>query len=538
MVSPAYRTIVNKLIAKDMGFSGASILAALACLTICAPGALAHIRHRTHKEPQALQHTTAKPGVVRTTGTSQRALKSLQPLVDAWLNRPELTHSLAGVDVIDVDTGVELASGNGRKRFNPASTEKIIVTACAYEKLGAKFVYKTLLATKGEVNRGTIRGDLLLIASQDPTLDRDDLRRLFATLRDKGITKVDGKFLVVEPPGGGERFLGEWLHEDWAQEWMPVSSSLVIDRNISSPSVFSKSKIRINHAQDVDSASHRTLLQSELTLGWLSYDPKDRTTDVYELNDSKAPAASRAVANPDTYNQALAEDIAKQVGIKFENHDFKPSANAEVTTLAEHDSAPLAQIIRTTLHESDNLYAQQLLRTLAAHTESKSQAANLEDRGLLIERAWLSSIGVPLDEVILWDGCGLSRKDYVTPHALCLVIRHMSTTEGLSPYKDLLTQASIKPGGTMQFKTGAMDSVRGMTGLLQTGEGKRLAFAILVNGHATSVRDVRTSISILVNGLDQARVESQPLENKSETVKAAPLPAGTSVDSPVPAGHP
>jgi len=497
-------------------------LALLLCLTICSPSSLAHIRHRIHKEPLTMQHAVSKPGSGRTSVALPHAVKSLQPLVDAWLNRPELTHSLAGVAIIDLDSGAELASGNGHKRFNPASTEKIIVTACAYEKLGAKFAYKTILATRGEVKGGTIHGDLLLLPSQDPTLDRDDLRRLFAGLRDKGINKVDGKLSIIEPAGGSERFLGEWLHEDWAQEWMPVSSSLVVDRNISSPSVFSKAKIRINHAQDADSASDRTLLQSELTLGWLSYDPRDRTTDVWELNNSKAPAAARAVANPDVYNLALAEDIGRQVGIKFENHEFKPDPNSELTILAEHASAPLAQIIRTTLHESDNLYAQQLLRTLAANSETKSQSTSLEDRGLLIERAWLASIGVPLEEVILWDGCGLSRKDYISPYALCLVLRHMAVNERLAPYKDLLTQATIKPGGQMQFKTGAMDSVRGMTGLLQTSQGKRLAFAALVNGHATSVSNVRTSISILLSQLDQVRIESPVLDkSQPEAGKAA-----------------
>jgi D-alanyl-D-alanine carboxypeptidase len=274
--------------------------------------------------------------------------------------------------------------------------------------------------------------------------------------------------------------------------------------------------VRINHAEDADTASHKTLLKSELTPGWLSFDPRDRTTDVYELTDSKAPAASRAVANPDAYNLALAEDIAKQVGIKLENRDVKSLSIHEITPLAEHDSAPLAQIIRTTLHESDNLYAQQILRTLARHFEAKPQSSNLEDRGLLIERAWLASLGVPLEEVILWDGCGLSRKNYLSPYALSLVLRHMATHANLSPYKDLLSQAVIKPGGTLQFKTGAMDSVRGMTGLIQTSAGKHLAFAALVNGHTTSVSNVRTSISILVDELAQAHLEAPVPESKQE----------------------
>jgi len=112
----------------------------------------------------------------------------------------------------------------------------------------------------------------------------------------------------------------------------------------------------------------------------------------------------------------------------------------------------------------------------------------------------------------------------------------MASNDNLSPYLGLMTQAVIKPQGSMCFKTGAMDSVRGMTGLLQTSQGKRLAFAALVNGHATSVRDVRTSISILVNGLDQAHIEAAPAETKSDIAKPAPtaipIPAGISADAP------
>jgi len=467
--------------------------------------ARAHIKHHNQKAPPPRQYPA------KTAARRSASSNDLNLLVDRWLKRPELIHSLVGVEVLDVDSGAELVSSKGHCRFTPASTAKIIVTACAYEKLGAKFTYKTSLVTRGEVSRNTVYGDLILLPSQDPTLDRDHLRELVSGLKARGVNKVTGKLLLEEPVGGGERFLGEWLTEDWAQDWMPVSSSLVVERNISSPAVFSRPRIKVNHAEDTDTAFLKTLLKSELTMGWLSFTKEDRTTNVYSLKDAREPATLRAVANPDTYNLALLEDMVKAAGIKIENQKLSSLIDlknkGKTIVLSEHFSKPLAQIIRTTLHESDNLYAQQLLRTLAIESDSKSQTNNLEDRGLLIERSWLSSFGAPREEVILWDGCGLSRKDLVSPYALTTVIRYMATHDNLKPYLGLLKAGQIKPAGNIQFKTGAMDSVRGITGLLENALGKRLAFAILVNGHTTSVEDLRTSLSTIISQLAEARLD-------------------------------
>jgi D-alanyl-D-alanine carboxypeptidase/D-alanyl-D-alanine-endopeptidase (penicillin-binding protein 4) len=444
-------------------------------------------------------HYAKKPKFVRHAMALKTEPKSLQSIVDAWVNRPELSHSLVGVEVVDADTGAELAQSNAHRRFTPASTLKTIVTACDYEKLGPNFVYTTSLVSNAPIEHGIVHGDLLLKPSQDPTLGRDDLRSLALAVKEKGIKKIEGRLLLDEPEGGGERFLGEWLSEDWAQDWMPVSSSLVVDRNISSPTVFAKPSFKVHRAEDADSANQRTLLKSEMTLGWLSFDEKEKTTKVFQLNNEKPAFASRTVANPDLYNLALMEDIMQVAGLKIEKKIFKPDAAAKPALLAGHQSMPLAQIIRTTLHESDNLFAQQLLRTLAFESAEKTLKGSLEDRALLIERRWLASFGVPADEVVLWDGCGLSRKDLVSPHILNMVVRHMYAQPALSAYIGLLKQGSIKPSGDFQFKTGAMDSVRGIVGLMRTGAGKRFCFAILVNGHTTSVRDLRTSIDLLIN---------------------------------------
>ena len=459
--------------------------------------AFAHKKIRVHNVRHQAQAKQAPPA----TGSN----KSLQAVAEAWLNRAELAHSLAGIDVIELESGAEIVCANGRKRFTPASTAKVFATACAYEKLGPGWVYKTSLATTGEVSGAKVKGDLLLVTSQDPTIDRDDLRRLFANLRDKGIKDIEGKLVISEVPGAGQRFLGEWLSEDWAQDYMPVSSSLVVDRNVSSPGVFPKPKYNLDSVGTIDNALQKTLIQSDLTLGWLNYNKSEKTVHVYTQDESKGVMASRVVANPDAFNLALAEEIAKGLGLHFGYRNFSETPSTTLHTLAVHESQPLAKIIRTTLHESDNLYAQQILRTIGAEVDLKAHAPTLEETGLLKERSWLASIGVPIQEVILWDGCGLSRKDFISPYSLNMVLRHMAAAN--KGYVELMTPATIQPRGSFNFKTGSMDSVRGITGLLEMQDGKRLAITVLVNGHTPAVGILRTSLGILISQMAQAKVE-------------------------------
>jgi D-alanyl-D-alanine carboxypeptidase/D-alanyl-D-alanine-endopeptidase (penicillin-binding protein 4) len=422
-----------------------------------------------------------------------------------------LKHSQVGIDIIDISTGEELLSFNGQKRFTPASTAKVFATALAYERLGPGFTYKTRLFSKSPIQGGNIQGDLILVPCQDPTLGADDLKGLFNLLAARGLRHVDGNLIEQDVPSGGERFQPEWLSEDWAQDWMPVSSSLVVDRNIGSPNTLSRTRITTRGPADTGNALERSLLASDYTEGWLSFAENSRSLVVFQAAKQGNARSSefKAIGNPDAYNRALTQDIAERAGIKFSNHWLKWDAFGKTIMLAEHHSATLDKIIKTTLRDSDNLYAQQILRTLGLTREnSGTDGKNKNKNGLTLEQSglqkishWLNTIGVLSDEVVLWDGCGLSRKDFVTPHALSSVLRHMAINPQLNGYVALLTPATIKPQGTFQFKTGAMDSVRTVTGILQNGQGQRLAVTIMVNGHGPSVRDLRTSIGILVNNL-------------------------------------
>ena len=65
----------------------------------------------------------------------------------------------------------------------PASTQKVITALAALIQLGPDFRFTTTLETKGNVENGVLKGDLVARFGADPTLKRQDIRNMVATLK-------------------------------------------------------------------------------------------------------------------------------------------------------------------------------------------------------------------------------------------------------------------------------------------------------------------------------------------------------------------
>jgi len=439
--------------------------------------------------------------------TTEASVKTVDALSRAWLAHTALQHSLVGLEIMELPAGRVLFSLNGSRRFVPASVAKLITTACALDTLGADFRYQTRLIARGPIKKDRLLGDLIIVPSQDPTLDTQDLRELFAALSERKVKRIEGKLKLRTVPGGFDQFCPGWLAEDWGQDWMPVSSNFVLDHNIAPGRDPGRGwPVTTRSLADEQSALARSLLSSNLAPAWVSFDPGTKSATVYRSPfPSMSASGGAVVANPDEYNLAAATTILRSMGLQVESRSLARSESDD-EPLSEIVSKPLTEIIKTTLHESDNLYAQQLLRTIGAVSRSAraGEEVPLEESGLSRLRDWLANIGVHPSEVVLFDGCGLSRKNCVTPHALNMVLKHMAGPNLDGAYLGLLRQDGNPNSqhSSFRFKTGAMDCVRCVTGIARTAAGDGLAVSVMVNGHTASIRDLRAVISSLTSRLE------------------------------------
>lgn len=455
----------------------------------------------------------------------QQALELFKPveqIARSWLQRPELQQSQVGLEIMDIPSGRVLFSHQGRKRFVSASTAKVFTNACAYDLLGGGYTYKTTLYGYGEIHNGKLTGPLVLVPSQDPSFSSNSLSALASAASTK-INSVAGEVYVGQIPGGGDFFATEWLIQDWGQDWMPPSSDFVLDRNVASFKNLSHGYPLITTGSDNEHlALTRSLLKGPWASAWVTFNKSNNSVTFHRPDG--ALQNEPVVANPTEYNAAALRAALKSSGIKVGGKDL-PTTGSPIV-ISQDVSPPLSKIVTFCLENSDNLYAQQLLRTVGAlpALNSKLENASLEDRGLARMSYWLSSqCGVPPSEAILFDGCGLSRKDAVSPHALNLVLRHMAGADGNGPFLELLKKDNDASAKSFRYKTGAMDSVRSITGIVRTSTGQPIAVTAIINSHTPSVRELRTSLMSLVSKIESlGSLKLKPMQPNKPKAAAKP----------------
>lgn len=79
-------------------------------------------------------------------------------------------HALISLYVVNSNSGKPVTEMNINIGVAPASCQKVITSAAAYELLGQDYSYKTTLAYNGKINNGILDGDLIIKGSGDPTL--------------------------------------------------------------------------------------------------------------------------------------------------------------------------------------------------------------------------------------------------------------------------------------------------------------------------------------------------------------------------------
>src|SRR5437867_2981383 len=78
-------------------------------------------------------------------------------------------HVHVGIEIVSLKTGACLYEKNAKQLFVPASCLKLFTAGAALSQLGPDFCFETKLLIDGEVTQGTLRGNLYLQGSGDPT---------------------------------------------------------------------------------------------------------------------------------------------------------------------------------------------------------------------------------------------------------------------------------------------------------------------------------------------------------------------------------
>ena len=410
--------------------------------------------------------------------------------------------------------------------FHPASTMKVLTVATAVERLGWEFRFETAgRATTPVEPDGTIRGDLVVTGSGDPTISRRfDGAATLAGMADqlwlRGVRQIQGRVIGDGSAFGGTTLGAGWQWDDLAASYAAPISALTYNDNTAelliAPGATPGARVSVsvidgasgvvidNRVRTVDTGTARRLslerrvdstavvMEGDVPLGYTPFKHFVAVDDppAYFARALKAALVARGIA----------------VGGPARSAETDPPGPfpTDAPVLIRHQSPPLSQIASTIMKSSQNLYTELLLRAMGARDARPTDAL----------MSTLAAWGVDGDHVVAADGSGLSRYDLVTASALDAVLSRMYARADRETWLATFPVAGVDgtlerrmkgtpAEGRVHAKTGSLAYVRTLAGYARTADDRWVQFAILANNFAgsTTPADVDRITEAVVNRL-------------------------------------
>ena len=358
-------------------------------------------------------------------------------------------------------SGEVLADYNSRVRLVPASNVKLISTAMVLDKLGADYRFPTTLACTGRVDGGVLCGDLYIVGSGDPSTGLNGpvvtLFSYWKGILDKnGITSIDGRIIA------DHRCLGT----------LPVNKGWLIE--------------------DVDCGDG--LPQRGLNFRHNVRNPEN----IFNLNFKADPSPLDSCAA--AFRNFLVENgTAVRGGTACDTASFVVPSDS-LRTLGASYSDRLADMVRHTNYQSDNFYAEAFMHKVCGKRKISDA---------------IKSFGVDPSNCQIIDGCGLSRKDYVTAEFFCDFLIKAQTKSSFNSFlrslpqpgkgtlSSRLAEAPKSVKDRIYMKSGSMNGVRCFSGyILPSGEDKEMiVFSVLTNNLPGNSKQVFCAIDEIIENL-------------------------------------
>ncbi len=477
-------------------------------------------------------------GGVTVTISEAGSIAGIAAEIEGVIDAPEYGLAEWGILVVDRTSGETLFERNPDRLFKPASTTKLYSVAAAMDAFGADHRFETPLYRRGEVSEsGELAGDLILVASGDPTLGgRTDaqghiaftshdhtygppdseltapdplagLNELARQVAAKGIRRITGDILIddrlfdkASGTGSGPGRLTPIIVNDNMLDVSimpgavgdratvvvrPETSSWVVDAQVETVAADQEPSVQITSP-----SSGRLIVRGHVPAGGRV------RNDGHEVED--AAAFARAL---------LIEALGRQgIVVSASPLDDNTVAKLPISEwygalepVAVLTSPPLYEEAKLILKVSHNLHAG-ILPLLIAAKRGKRTLAD----GLHLQREFLAGIGLDCNAISFGSAAGGSNGDLTTPRATVQLLQAMATRVDFALYRDALPILGID--GTLTTAVGADSPARGrvyaktgtlvwedtlnaryvmtskaLAGYLTSAGGRSLAFAMFIN---------------------------------------------------------
>lgn len=394
---------------------------------------------------------------------------------------------------------------NDDKMWVPASLSKIPTAVAALSELGADFQYETRIWHTGQIEEGTLKGDLFLEGGGDPSVVSESYWIMINELKRNGIKKITGQLYVDDSKYDQMRFSDsrQSRRVDRAYD-APVGA---LSFNWNSVNVFIRPGQKSGDAALVfaDPENEYITLKNDCTTGSKTAITVERKTTGNKdtiivsgkiATGDKEQVFYKSVTFPEFWAGYNFKAFLNNQGVTYAGSVEKKTTPADAKLLVTYKSKPFLQVVADMSKFSNNYVAEMLTKALA-----QDKPATLANGVQRIQR-WLVKMGWKENQFVFLNPSGFSNENKIRPRDLGELLARVQKDFSISPEFTVSLPISGIDGtmkkrlkdmkGEVRAKTGYLNGTIGLAGYVEKG-GQIYTFAFMYNGpekHDAQVRDV------------------------------------------------
>ena len=409
--------------------------------------------------------------------------------------------------------GRTILGHNQQQSLPSASTLKLVSTATVLSVLGGDYTYKTYLEYDGHIVQDTLKGNLYIRGTGDPSLGSDRfegypdgpslLARWTAAVRKAGITYIQGQ-VVADPTFFDDKALADtWVWGDLGNYYGAGVQGLNFGENLY--------RVSFRAGRDVGDPTEVVKVEPELPYlhmtnlvtsgeagsGDQVYIYTSPLGNAVQLTGTVPRGVTSFTVKGAAPNPAFVvafglTDALKKgaIGVAGEPDVLRSAGAVPVsrTVLDQHGSPTLRELCQQTNWWSINLYADAFLKTIGQRLDGKAAF----DEAVKSEAAYWRTKGADMRGFYIKDGSGLSPTGSLTTQNLTDVLNAATQDKTFTDFYNSIavlgqtgTVRNIgkrtKAAGNVRAKSGSIEGTRAYAGYVVTKGGERLSFAMIAH---------------------------------------------------------
>jgi serine-type D-Ala-D-Ala carboxypeptidase/endopeptidase (penicillin-binding protein 4) len=415
---------------------------------------------------------------------------------------PLFKHAIVSLYVVDSKTGKVIFDKNSEVGLAPASCQKVITSASAFELLGRDFTYKTIIGKDYQGDNKYSAGSLFIEGSGDPTLgswrwkettDTNIYSKILGILKKNQFTSFERNIYVYDLGYGFQPTPNGWIYEDMGNyygaacfgfNWHENQFNLTLQSGEKEgypteivemkPFMFSvfNNNIRTGKKGSGDNAYIFSIPFSTAitTKGTIPLQEKPFTISgsipspgnvfAYELSNYLKSNNIKINGVANSQSDCVLHQLQLYKATHIIDSIFSPS---------------LDSMNYWFLKKSINLYGEAFLKSIITSKYKYGFNGNYDTAISIVKQFWKQK-GIEQSAINIIDGSGLSPANRVTTNALVTVMQYAKKQNWFSSFYYALPEMN-----GIKMKDGYIGGVRSYTGYIKSKSGTDYTFAFIVN---------------------------------------------------------